>query len=55
MANNNWISIPNTKKISSVSGYDRSRTPEEREKERLRYWSWFWNKRNHVNASSCRW
>lgn len=49
--NNVWIEIPNTK--AKVSGYDRARNLEKSEKEKLKYWSNFWIKKNSVRATCC--
>ena len=51
---NVWNEIPNTK--SKVNGYERSKTMEQREKEKMKYWSWFYqNKVDRIKASSCVW
>ena len=56
MANNtnNWVTIPNTK--AKVAGYNRSKTTEEKEKEKLKYWSWFYRtKVDRIHGTSCCW
>lgn len=37
----------------TITGYSRSKTTEEKEREKLKYWSDFWNKRNQVKATCC--
>lgn len=54
MANNTWIEVHVVPK-PTVVGYERSKTVEEREKEKLKYWSNHWKNKNHIKASSCIW
>ena len=48
-----WIDIPNTR--SMVTGFERAKTTERSEKEKLHYWSNFYQKKNRIGASSCIW
>lgn len=49
MVTDTWITINDAPKHENVQ-----RTEKE-ERERLKYWSNFWSKRNKVKASSCTW
>ena len=52
---NTWIEVHTAPKATTVVGYERSLTPEQREKEKLKYWSNRYAKINKIKASSCRW
>lgn len=37
--------------VVTINGYGRSNTTEKAEKERLKYWSSFYMKRNHIKGT----
>lgn len=48
-----WIDI--TGRRNQVDGYERSKNQEQKDREKLRYWSNFYQKKNKIAASSCIW